>query len=223
MLNSYDEIWQYTERRLPVCRLGDNKLFCFVERETPPHVNERVKWLISFVRIALIHFIVSRAPLIIPRSVFLTAFFGGLVHFWHRNIWLSRSLTVLMNSWNDFHKVACFPQVRATVKYAWLKNKWSRLLRKCWYSRGSIIQTCMIYKSVLFGSFKFDERGVEIQVRGDWLSQNARSCFCHSGHFSAHIWWVQAHIYYFDDTVWVGWRWQDVGSDLSVISCQDEL
>lgn len=139
MLNSYDEIWQYTERRLPVWRLGDNKLFCFVERETPPHVNERVKWLISFVRIALIHFIVSRALLIIPRSVFLTAFFGGLVHFWHRNIWLSRSLTVLMNSWNDFHKVACFPQVRATVKYAWLKNKWSRLLRKCWYSRGTSV------------------------------------------------------------------------------------
>ncbi len=44
---------------------------------------------------------------------------------------------VLMNSWNEFHEVACFPQVRATVKYAWLKNKWSGLLRKCWCSWGT--------------------------------------------------------------------------------------
>ncbi len=44
---------------------------------------------------------------------------------------------VLMNSWNEFHEVACFPQVRATVKYAWLKNKWSRLLRKCWCTWGT--------------------------------------------------------------------------------------
>lgn len=44
VLNSYDEIWQYTERRLPVWRLGDNKLLCFVERE-----RERTREMTDFI------------------------------------------------------------------------------------------------------------------------------------------------------------------------------
>lgn len=55
----------------------------------------------------------------------------------------------LMNSWNEFHEVACFPQVRATVKYAWLKNKWSRLLRKCWCSWGTYVWFASLFYLVV--------------------------------------------------------------------------
>lgn len=50
----------------------------------------------------------------------------------------------------SFMKWPCFSQVKVTVKYAWQKNKWGSLLRKCWCSRGTSVP--LIYKSVLFAT-----------------------------------------------------------------------
>lgn len=103
---------------------------------------------------------------------FLPPFASSL---WHRNTRLSCFLTELTNFWNEFHQVACFPKVRAPVKYGWLKNRWSSLLRKCWWSWGT--SAAMIYKSVLYGRPLWCSSHTDSQLSpGVRLSQNG-SCF----------------------------------------------
>ena len=107
------------------------------------YLNDCIKWLISSLFFSFI------LPWAVDHFFYRILFFP-LMQFWHRYIWLPCSLTDLMNSWNKLYEVVCFPQVSTTVKYAWLKNKWSSLLRKCWCSWGTSV--AMMYKSVLFGT-----------------------------------------------------------------------
>lgn len=139
-------------RRLFVC------LIPTVCNQQQWNLNDCVKWLISSIRSVFIHPSRLEQLVITMPLFFYTILFFFHMHFWHRNIWLSSSLTadefLEQASWSGlFFSPPIPPQVDAPVKYAWQRNEWHRLLRKCWcFMRnfcGCDLQVCFIFALML--------------------------------------------------------------------------
>lgn len=109
-------------------------------------------WVVNHNRAPLFFFLTLSSDLFLP-------------FFFFPNVFLTQKYLAVMfsDSWwirgASFIKWPGFSQARATVKYAWQKNKWGGVLRKCWCSRGTSV--AVIYKSVLFATLML--RLLEIQ------------------------------------------------------------
>lgn len=137
-------------RRLLVC------LIPTVCNQQQQNLNDCVKWLISCLRSAFIH------PSRLEQLIITMLFFFFLHHLFFSCAFLTQKYlaVILSDSWwipgASFVKWPVFffpPQVGAPVKYAWRRNEWSRLLRKCWCFMRNFcdcdLQVCFIFALML--------------------------------------------------------------------------